>query len=690
MKTVDYNCLLGGIDSRTNFEDLKENPKILFWNDAVNVEIYNGMIRRQKGQRNIMKDTYISLSEVQYDNIAIGDNDSVYIAYTLLNGDIIVFGVKYVDGVYNNCIWRSTDDGATFDTGAIIRATNDTSNTIYTFNTIIERLTGTLLLFDRLNTACYESNDNGQTFTLQNITVQSEAINAITYYADGSTTTKYITGVFQVEGADWLIVEFSDGYTIMSVAEYTAAVTTTPITNGFEAFYDNNRYFFFTNSGFNLFDFGSGLQTLKKINEDVRYIRTTVGRGYWVRLKTLKNINEEAPVNFAQMNADICVCNGFDEAFLYNLQTKVIRSTNLFAQRKVKGRIACAYQSRMWIADGTALYYSDLNTPDEFRDDPDNLHYGGVIDTFRGNTDDITALKPYGQYLAIYTKQHIYILSGTEPTTFQIALFGTMGVDSPNAVCNYANKQYFLSSQDYQIHYIGQFGDLGQMMVSPEPLTVRVSNMLKETISVGALKRAFLVPCANKNQLWLYTPEIGQDNLTTAYIFDFNYPECGIPITKRCGKELSAVWAFGGDIYSGSPDGNIYQENQGDTFDGESIAFLWYSSFIDFGKRTQLKRCEFVKLWFSLLYANTCKLVIRFNQHITKQKTKRISVKNKNAMYNIAQYGVDKYATDDQNSVQAVLGKEFNSVQVGITGDSGDDFSLRSLTFVDPAVLSDV
>ena len=94
------------------------------------------------------------------------------------------------------------------------------------------------------------------------------------------------------------------------------------------------------------------------------------------------------------------------------LTTDSLRSTNLLEYRGVAGEIAESFQGRLFITDGDTGNIPTSAIRQNGGMIPANQKYGGLIENFQGNTDKITALKDYGEYLAIYTANNIYLLSG--------------------------------------------------------------------------------------------------------------------------------------------------------------------------------------------------------------------------------------------------------------------------------------
>ena len=75
----------------------------------------------------------------------------------------------------------------------------------------------------------------------------------------------------------------------------------------------------------------------------------------------------------------------------------------------VTGSVLTVYRSRVWVASQSTIYYSALGTYNDFTTEGD----AGYISDFHTDTDEITALKAYKDYLAIYKRNKVYLLTGT-------------------------------------------------------------------------------------------------------------------------------------------------------------------------------------------------------------------------------------------------------------------------------------
>jgi len=443
------------------------------------------------------------------------------------------------------------------------------------------------------------------------------------------------------------------------------------ILGGFEYEVNNVRYLVFSGGDGNFYLY----------NNDGTYTAKNTG------------LNKTAKTTYAQYLNKLVVLNGIDEAFIYDKKTDTTYSTNLIAQTGVCGQCAASFQGRLWIADGPTVYYSDLGDPIQWQDDPDNEIYGGYMSNFQGNTDNITALAPYGEYLAIYAGKKVYLLSGTDPSNFEIIPFGDMGIYSPFVPCNFDKKQYFISSRNLGIYCLGQFGDLGQLQISEE-LTTRIKPSLN-SIDITRQNQIYIVPYPMRNQIWVYVPVQGQNDLTVAWVLDFNYTAYSqdgdfVCFYQRVGQPVTCAFTYNNYVYTGTSSGKIYIEDSGSTFDGETINASVYFPFFDFGQRSRYKRCEFLKLWVNQQKTNNFNLITNYNRDVFNQNTNPITVNSPFMVWGADLWGSKSWAMDTETSKQATLGREFTSVQVGITCTTPtNDFSLRAFSFIDLVQLND-
>ena len=174
------------------------------------------------------------------------------------------------------------------------------------------------------------------------------------------------------------------------------------------------------------------------------------------------------------------------------------------------GGTMAVFKGRVWVAKNATIYYSALGTYNDFTTSND----AGYINEFHTDTGSITALKQYKDYLAIYKKDSVYLLTGTSPDDFAINLFANKGAVTDGAIVNVENKQYFLSNGIFALE---QVGELNQIQLGSE-----ISQKIKNEFSLfGDLKNAFCLHYETKSQMWYFFPYIDDDYFHTIWINDY-------------------------------------------------------------------------------------------------------------------------------------------------------------------------
>lgn len=230
------------------------------------------------------------------------------------------------------------------------------------------------------------------------------------------------------------------------------------------------------------------------------------------------------------------------------------------------GGVLAVYKGRVWVAKDATIYYSALGTYNDFTTEND----AGYINEFHTDTGSITALKMYKDYLAIYKKDSVYLLTGTSPDDFAITLFANKGAVAPKAIANVENKQYFLSNGIFALE---QVGELNQIQLGNE-----ISLKIKEEFSsFGKLENTICLHYEAKSQMWYFFPYADDDYFHTIWINDY--------VNKAWYKRvvpqnILTACIYDGNVYTADSSGNVYREDFGTTFNGQVIKFMWKSPFL--------------------------------------------------------------------------------------------------------------
>lgn len=238
---------------------------------------------------------------------------------------------------------------------------------------------------------------------------------------------------------------------------------------------------------------------------------------------------------------------------------------DLSGETLVDGEFA-VYKGRVWVAKDATIYYSALGTYDNFTEADD----AGYINEFHTDTGSITALKPYKDYLAVYKKDSVYLLTGTSPDDFAIVPFADKGAYGSGAIVNIENKQYFLSNGIFALE---QVGELNQIQLGSE-ISLKIRTEFSSFVN---LKNAIALHYERKSQIWYFFPYNGEDYLHTVWINDY--------VNKAWYKRvipqnIVTACVYNDYIYTADKDGKIYKEDFGTTFNGEAVKFLWKSPFL--------------------------------------------------------------------------------------------------------------
>ena len=190
------------------------------------------------------------------------------------------------------------------------------------------------------------------------------------------------------------------------------------------------------------------------------YIYDEAGSQLVLVNKTLTGIK---PVFLNFLNGILVMSESDGLFYIKNNSNYEVVDCNLkdLSDNVLTGAVLAVYKGRIWVAKDATIYYSALGTYDDFTTEND----AGYINEFHTDTGSITALKMYKDYLAIYKKDSVYLLTGTSPDDFAITLFANKGAVASNAIANVDNKQYFLSNGIFALE---QVGELNQIQLGSE------------------------------------------------------------------------------------------------------------------------------------------------------------------------------------------------------------------------------
>ena len=266
---------------------------------------------------------------------------------------------------------------------------------------------------------------------------------------------------------------------------------------------------------------------------------------------------------------------------------------------EVFGQTIAQYASRVWVSDGSILYFSSLGTYDIW----DEAENAGYIANFHTSTTEIVAMTEYAGKLAIYKPDGVYLLSGLTVEDFTISKLGNIGAMSTGSVVSANNKQFFISR--HGIFALEQFGELAQIGVNTE-ISVNINNEFLN-FDLEKLPLATVLHNYDRNQIWFFTPHRDFAGISEVLIYDYlNHAWCKrrIPFDIQCASTVK------GKILTGSSDGAIFMEDIGNTFSGKPIKFSFSTPFFHFGQPNTRKTVEVVNLILDEKFQNSFKFSV--------------------------------------------------------------------------------
>ena len=227
------------------------------------------------------------------------------------------------------------------------------------------------------------------------------------------------------------------------------------------------------------------------------------------------------------------------------------------------------YKGRVWCADSSTIYYSALGMYNDFST-PDDA---GYISDFHTDTSDIIGMHTYKDYLAIYKKERVYLLSGSSPEDFSVLPFAQKGSVSPYSIVNVENKQYFMSSNG--IFALEQSGELNQIILGAE-----ISLNIKEefhSLDFSRIKNSKAIHYEDKSQIWFFFPYTNNLYYNNIWIYDYLNKAW---YKRTLPQNITTSCIFESKVLTADDSGKIYREDIGATFNGSVINFMWKSPFL--------------------------------------------------------------------------------------------------------------
>lgn len=296
-----------------------------------------------------------------------------------------------------------------------------------------------------------------------------------------------------------------------------------------------------------------------------------------------KTIDGSARVSFVDYLDGVVVSSQKDELFYVNNDDGyLVETCNLqnFKNEPVKSDVVCVYKGRVWVGDSSTLYYSALGKYNDFVTAED----AGYINNFYTDTNKITALKTYKDYLAIYKENSVYLLSGSSAEDFMIVPFADKGTTSSSGVVSVNNKQYFINQGIFSME---QAGLLSQIQLGEE-ITLKIKPEF-ENFDKTRFDEIISLHYEAKNQVWFFIPYKNDEYFHTIWIYSYIN---GAWFKRVLPQNITTACLMDNFILTADDVGKVYKEDFGNTFDNKPINFMWKSPFLASGNSNVRKTIE--------------------------------------------------------------------------------------------------
>lgn len=296
-----------------------------------------------------------------------------------------------------------------------------------------------------------------------------------------------------------------------------------------------------------------------------------------------KTVNGSARVNFVDFLDGVVVGSKKDELFYINNDDNyTIESCNLkdtFGS-PVKANVIGIFAGRLWVGSGATLYYSALGKYNDFKTSGD----AGYINNFYTDTNDITGLKPYKNYLAIYKENSVYLLSGSSNENFALTPFADKGTTSFSSVATVNNKQYFINQGIFSLE---QAGLLSQIQLGEE-ISLNIKPEF-DNFDRTRFNEIIILHYEARNQIWFFIPYKNDNYFHTILIYNYINQAW---FKRVIPQDITTACLVNESIITADINGKVYQEDFGNTFDGVAIDFMWKSPFLAAGDSNIKKTIE--------------------------------------------------------------------------------------------------
>jgi hypothetical protein len=343
--------------------------------------------------------------------------------------------------------------------------------------------------------------------------------------------------------------------------------------------------------------------------------------------------------------------------------------------RDVVGLGAALFNNRLFIFSGNVLWYSVTSNIYDFSTaESEWTTTAGYIECIKS----ITAIHEYLGSLAIFFEDSSQLLSVSDGD-FSLSDDSPGGCAGIHALVFHDTDLYFYDHTKKSVFSFKQVVN-GEKTLGQNVAVEIQEELLNIDINQNDNIQAESVFITERNEIWWILPT-SDEEYSTILIYDYLKGEW----VKRKSQKINSVRVIGNTLYSAGNDGNILEEYNSNTFNGEYIQHYYNCSPLNLGAMNTLKIFVFPpRVSFDLPYSNTfyVKYVKNYN-NFKKPKVKLIKSKLKNFLiWGVGLWGVNYWASKATSAVGKFPNATFKVDEMSIyTENETQNFSIKNIEF---------
>lgn len=343
--------------------------------------------------------------------------------------------------------------------------------------------------------------------------------------------------------------------------------------------------------------------------------------------------------------------------------------------RDVIGLVAALFAGRLWVFGKNIMWYSvTSNIYDFSTSDAEWETSAGYIEALK----NITAAHEYLDSLAVFYEDSSELIS-VQNGFFSRSDSSPGGCAGVNALVFHDTDLFFYDDKKKAVF------SFKQVVTGQKTLGKNVAIDIQDELEkIDSFKldniKALSVFIEGRNEIWWLLPT-DDEEYSTILIFDYLKGEW----IKRKSQKINAMRIIDGVLYSAGNDGNILEEYNSNTFNGEYIQHYYNCSPCNLGAMNTLKVLVFQpRVSFDLPYNNEFYVKYVKNHNIFKKpKIKYIKSKLKNFLFwDEGHWDVNYWASKSTSIIGKFPNATFKILEISIyTEDETQTFSIKNIEF---------